>query len=120
MARYNDDDFKRFVSNARKYFPSYNHGRNVVIYTEDTKCGQDILSRASRWEGNNLNQVYDRPSKTKKEIFNACWEMYANDINASSFGICSHNGFMFTVSWVTENDVVYLTRDTEYHVLCRS
>lgn len=110
--------YKEYVNQVRKNMPVYNHGRFVVVLSEDTAKGVDILKRASRWAGDTLSQVYDNWSETKERAYNDAWEMYCSDPDASGFSICSANTFQFTVSWVTPVSVVYLTRDCEYHVMC--
>ena len=118
------EQFKAFTRKYRKSLPSYNKGRNVICYDEYSKSGKRILASASRWDGDWLEQVYTRPSDAKRAIFEECWQMYCNDKDASTFGICSHNTMSFTVSWVTPRTeehpamVIYLTRDHEYIVLC--
>ena len=111
-------ELKKVTRNFREKMPYYNHGRRVIVADETTKKGQSIIDSASHYDGTYLYQVYDKPSEEKQRIFDACFEMYCNDKNASDFSICSHNGFVFTVSWVNDFGVVYLTRDTEYIVLC--
>lgn len=119
MASYSENEFKKFFNFCKVFYPAYNHGRSVVVLREDSKKGQEIIARASRWEGNTLEQVYERPSVAKRKAFDECWNMYCNSKNGSAFGICSHNSQMFTISWVDENEIVYLTNKNEYHVICK-
>lgn len=114
----NQKDFRKYVSNIRRMMPSYNNGRKVVVVAEDTKKGEALISLASKWEGNDLRQVYETPSNAKKAAFDDAWEMYRNAPNSDSFGICSHNTFSFTVSWISDDGITILTRDTEYLVVC--
>ena len=115
--KYTDSQFKEFFRFCKRFFPAYCNGRNVVVLSEYSKKGKEIIARASRWEGYTLSQVYERPSLAKQKAYDDCYEMYCNSFKADSFGICSHNSQMFTVSWVSDNDIVYLTNKTEYHVI---
>lgn len=97
--------------------PIYHNGREMVVLSRRTKKGQQILTRASRHEGYFLSDVYTKPSQTKCIIMQECCEMFALDVNAHDFHICSHNVNQFSVSWTTESGVVVLlTRDYEYIV----
>lgn len=112
------EGFEMFVKGVRCSMPEYNNGRRVVILSEYTKKGKEILDRASHWEGNDLRQVYESPSIAKQRAFDEVWQMYCESENASAFGICSHNTFNFTVSWVVPGCVWFITATTEYMVLC--
>ena len=114
----NEKDFNNYVKGLRNVYPSYNHGRDVLVLSEYSKAGKNILERASYFDGYWLSQVYDNPSAEKERIYDSLFEMYSNDKNADSFGICSHNGFTFTVSWVTKGEVLFFTKSKEYHVIC--
>ena len=95
----------------------YSNGRRVVVIGEDTKKGQSIIVQGSRYDGYTLNQVYNKPSRIKQSIYDDCYEMYRNDPDSESFGICSHNSYAFTVSWLNRYGIVYLTMNSEYIVL---
>ena len=97
--------------------PSYSNGRSVVVLAEGTKKGDAIISLGSQWEGNDLRQIYDRWSAEKEKAFNDAWEMYCNSRHGESFGICSHNTFGFTVSWLHDDGLTVLTPKTEYLVI---
>ena len=112
-----EKDFRQYVSTIRKSIPEYNHGRKVIVLGEDTKRGQEIIAMGSRWDGNDLHQVYDSWSQAKEYAFNEAWEMYCNAPNSDSFGICSHNSFGFTVSFLSDNGLTVLTPKTEYLVI---
>lgn len=110
--------FAKYVRDTRKAMPTYNNGRTVKVLSEYTAAGKRILDMASHWDGYDLRQVYDNPSSEKCRIYDECYEMYRNDPGSESFGICSHNTFNFTVSWVCPAKVVFLTSVNEYIVLC--
>ena len=111
-------EVENIVKSMRSQLPAINHGRNVKVYSEYSKMGEKILAMASRYDGTDLNYCYDNPSPAKREAFDAVYQMYCNDSNADSFSICSHNCQNFSVSWITDRCVVYITRKTEYYVVC--
>lgn len=110
-------EFEKFVRFTRRIMPYYNHGRKVIVLSEYSEKGQQILSTGSRYEGTQLYDVYTKPSHEKEIAFNEAYEMFCNDVNGSGFSICSHNCQMFTVSWLNKDGLVYLTNKTEYLVL---
>ena len=110
--------FDKMVREMRRTLPEYNNGRRVVILSEYTKKGLSVLGSASHYDGTYLNQVYNNCSDAKRAAYDDAYEMYCNDKNASGFGICSHNTFGFTVSWVSPGKVIFLTPVTEYIVIC--
>lgn len=109
--------FEKKVREIRRMMPSDNNGRKVVVLSEYSKKGLQVLASASRWDGNTLNQVYDRWSDAKQEAYDEAWEMYCNSRHGCSFSICSHNSFGFTVSWLHDDGCTFLTRSTEYLVI---
>ena len=111
-------EFNNYVKNLSKKYPSYKDGRGVIVLSEYSSAGKKIISRASHYDGYYLHQVYDRPSDAKRSIYNDLFDRYAQTEGAQAFSICSHNGFGFTVSWVEPGEVVYFTKDHEYHVIC--
>lgn len=111
-------DFRKYVSDIRRMVPTYSNGRKVVVVAEDTKKGEALIALAGQWEGNDLRQIYDRPSDAKKAAFDEAWNMYTQSRHGTAFGICSHNTFGFTVSWVHDDGITVLTKDTEYLVIC--
>ncbi|MBR2500084.1 MAG: hypothetical protein IKB60_03290 [Clostridia bacterium] len=110
-------EFKQYVRFTRRMLPCYNKGRNVVVLSEYTEKGKQILARGSRYEGTELYQVYYRPSYEKQKAYEEVWEMFCNDVNGECFSICSHNHRVFTVSWLNKDGLIYLTNKTEYLVL---
>ena len=110
-------DFNKKVAMIRNMTPYYSHGRRVIVLAEGTKKGDDIISKASRWEGNYLHQIYDHWSEAKQRAFDDAYEMYRNSRHGNAFGICSHNSNMFTVSWLHDDGLTFLTSSTEYLVI---
>ena len=110
-------DFIKKVRDMRNMVPYYNHGRRVVVLAEGTKKGDEIIAKASRYEGYYLNQVYDYWSQAKQAAFDEAYEMFCNSRHGESFGICSHNVNMFTVSWLHDDGLTLLTPNTEYLVI---
>ena len=111
-------EVENIVKEMRKQLPACNHGRNVKVYSEYTKTGEKILSMASHYDGTELSYCYDNPSPAKVQAFDEVYAMYCSDSNADSFSICSHNCQNFSVSWITDRCVIYITRKTEYYVVC--
>ena len=110
--------FEKMVREMRRTMAEYNNGRKVVVLSEYTKKGLSVLGSASQYDGTYLNQVYNKCSDAKQAAYDEAYEMYRNDKNSSGFGICSHNTYGFTVSWVTDGKVIFLTPTTEYIVIC--
>lgn len=110
-------EFEKKVRETRNMMPPYNNGRRVVVLSEYSKKGKDVLARASSRDGNTLYQVYDHWSENKQKAFDEAWEMYCNSRHGNSFSVCSHNTFGFTVSWLHDDGCTFLTKDTEYLVI---
>lgn len=110
-------EFEKFVRFTRRIMPYYNNGRKVVVLSEYSEKGQQVLNQGMRSEGTELYHVYTRPSQEKQLAFKNAWEMFCNDVNGQAFSICSHNCQMFTCSWLNKEGMVYLTHKTEYLVL---
>ena len=111
-------EFEKMVREMRRTLPEYNHGRRVVVLSEYSKKGLCVIESASLYDGKYLNQVYRKWSSAKQAAYDEAYEMFSNDKNSSGFSICSHNTFGFTVSWVTDGKVIFLTPSTEYIVVC--
>ena len=111
-------EFKKDVKRFRNFASGYNHGREVVVLDEYTKKGQSIIDQASRHQGVWLHDVYSYWSDAKDEAFHEVYEMYSNDPDAHSFGICSHCSNFFTVSWISRNKIFFFTHMKEYVVIC--
>ena len=67
-----------------------------------TKKGQDLLARASVWEGRELWDVYGSVSRAKCVAMEEC-KRWCEETNGRNFHICSHNGFRFSVAWEYDN-----------------
>lgn len=93
----------------------------ATIIKGSTKRGQKLIATGERYEGFELCQVYDNWSTAKQHAFDYCWDKYMATENHTAFGICSHNTFQFTVSWLgtyTGEDAMFIeTRDNSYIVL---
>lgn len=85
-----------------------------------TKAGQNIVNRAIINDGYWLDDVYEKPSQTKLNAWEWCFEQYSKDNKAFDFHICSHNTFNFSVAWYTvingEQAIRMETRDNSYLV----
>ena len=110
-------EFEKKVREIRNMMPAYNNDRRVVVLSEYSKKGQEVLAIASHWDGYTLNQIYNRWSDAKQEAYDEAWKMYCNSRHGNSFGICSHNKFGFTVSWFHDDGCTVLTSSTEYLVI---
>ena len=112
-----EKEFNQYVKELSRMVPAYSYGRRVVVLSENTKRGQAIIESASRYEGTELHDVYERWSLAKQQAYDEAWQMYCNSRHGSAFGICSHNCMMFTVSWVSDDGIHFLTSSTEYLVI---
>lgn len=110
-------EFEKFVRFTRRIMPYYNNGRKVVVLSEYSEKGRQILVQGRRNEGCNIYDVYTVPSHNKVLAFKNVWDMFCNDPNSQAFSICSHNCQMFTCSWLNKDGMVFLTKKTEYLVL---
>lgn len=110
-------DFEKYVRDIRRIMRKWRDGRSVVYLSEYSEKGKQILDMASRYEGECLHQIYSKWSPEKQKAYDDAWAMYCNDIHSESWGICSHNSQGFTVSWLSDQGLTYLTYKTEYHVI---
>lgn len=110
-------EFEKKVREMRRMIPAYSNGRKVVLLSEYSEKGKAVLAAANHYEGRYLWQVYDRPSAEKERIFRECEEMFFNSRHGESFSICSHNCQSFSVSWLSDDGLTMLTRNTEYIVV---
>lgn len=85
-----------------------------------TVAGKSLYAKGLCYEGERLTQVYNKPCKTNIEAFENCYKMYLESENHSSFGICSHNTYNFSVSWLCtidgENVMRMETRENSYAI----
>ena len=113
----NNKEFNKYVKAFRATMPVFNNGRYVKVLSEYSKAGKTIIDRASRCEGHDLRQVYDKWSDAKQTAYNEVFDMYLNSPHATAFGICSKNSFGFSVSWVSDYGIHFITKNYEYIVL---
>lgn len=111
------EGFRKYVKGIKQVTPYYSNGRKVIVLGEDTKAGQRIIAMGSRWEGNDLRQVYTHCSEAKQCAFDEVYEMYANSRHGEAFSICSHNNQVFTVSWLSDDGLHFITSKREYLVI---
>ena len=71
------------------------------VVKASTAEGKRLIAIGQRQEGTFLNDVYDRWSDEKQKAWDKCYAEYALTSGSSQFGICSHNTFSFSVSWLT-------------------
>lgn len=112
-----DKDFRKYVQGIRRVTPYYNNGRCVIVLAENTKAGQDIIARASRYEGTELRHIYAKCSEKKKQAFSEVFDMFLNSRHGEAFSICSHTCQSFTVSWLSDDGLHFITSKTEYLVI---
>lgn len=65
-----------------------------------TKFGQQLIKKGTNWEGDFLQQIYNSWSGKKQVAYDWCREEYYNTPDHDAWGICSHNTWGFSVSWV--------------------
>lgn len=70
----------------------------MTIIKGSTKRGQELLARASKWEGTELSNVYGRWSAKKEQAMRDCREK-CRAVHGTNFHICSSNGWAFSVAW---------------------
>ena len=55
-----------------------------------------------------LHECYERPSETKRDIFNKWWNWYTNTDNVYAIGVRSYNTHMFTLQgYIQFNEFSY-------------
>ena len=109
--------FEKYVRWFRNNAPQENNGRKVVILSNKTKAGKRVIEMSSRFEGYRLEDVYKYHSEEKEFAYQDVYNMYSNDITAHYFRICSHNCQAFTVAWLNNKGLIFITSKKEYHVL---
>ena len=80
-----------------------------------TKRGQSIIARAKYVKGYTLEDVYNKPSDTKKSIFNDWW-FFCKQNNMRNLHICSANCMMFSLGFEDDSHVYYITKEHNYCV----
>ena len=91
----------------------------VIDYEKAPKKYESLMSRAG-YEARFLNQIYYKWSDEKQRIYDF-WQEFCYQINGnkstwgeSAFSICSHNCMIFTLSFVTNEGVFYITPSHNY------
>ena len=70
------------------------------IIKAGTKEAQRWIISARFHQGKTLYDVYDKPSKAKKEAYDSCWASFVEEAGVD-FHMISHNTYGFTVAWNT-------------------
>lgn len=83
--------------------------RTFELRTEHS-CYRNLYAGRSVWD------CYDRPSRTKEDIYND-WLKWAVDADVDSFGVSSYNCHLFTLSGIyhAPNGDSYFIRITPAH-----
>ena len=113
----NKKQLENLTNIIRKALPAHNNGRRVVVTHQYTKLGDSVMKAGMVVRGFYLQDVYTTFSDAKFQAWKDVVEMYLNDENAEDFHITSYNTFGFSVSWVNDIGVVYITPNTEYLVV---
>jgi len=71
----------------------------MEIIKGSTAKGQRVIAMYDHNEGYDLDDVYGRYSRAKKNAYDECYEWYRQDNKSSNFHIGSHNAQAFTVAW---------------------
>ena len=109
--------YEKYVKEVRDTMPKYNHGRRVEVLSGYTRKAEGIMTRARRYDGYDLGDVYGRVSQAKQRAYDEVYDMYRNSPESSFFHIISHCASYFSVSWDTPVDIVVVTPCYEYHVM---
>lgn len=64
-----------------------------------TKRGQQLVAGAKWNYGDNIYEVYGKPSTAKVNAWRACKREFDGDLDSSNFRITSFNCQHFTVAW---------------------
>ena len=91
----------------------------TIVKDIKTKTGQALYLSATAYIGQDITEVYARPSYTKVQAFKALKRSYESDPNAWNFHICNASSYTFGVAWDTIIDtgahvVIYYTKQTKY------
>lgn len=87
------------------------------VVKESTALGKQLIVRGSRYEGTNLNQIYDKWSDGKQRAFDWCYEQYLASEEPEAFSIISHNSWGFSVSWLCKDGLRIETPYNSYLVV---
>ena len=70
----------------------------MITVKGNTARGRELVSRAIRYEGYDLYDVYGRVSQAKASAYRDCLERCAEE-GGINFRICGHCTTNFTVAW---------------------
>jgi len=88
----------------------------MIIVKGNTKRAEELRYRATNYEGNEIYDVYDRPSYRKVQALRECREMCENE-GGERFRICGHCMTNFSVSWRVKNGWRLETYRNSYLIL---
>jgi hypothetical protein len=92
----------------------------MTLVKGSTKKGQNLLDRASNYEGKELYDVYSSFSKDKRDAYNRCRGLQY-EYRGNNFRIISANSFAFSVAFDGEYEnepaTFIITKDNDYVVL---
>lgn len=88
----------------------------MTIIKAHTARATYLRRDASIYQGYYLSEVYGRPSKAKRNAWQACYEMCDAE-NGENFHICSHNSNFFCVAWETAQGIRLETGRNSYLIL---
>lgn len=78
--------------------PTFN---NIIVTNWNSSHARVPIALFNRDYGSDLCEVYKKPSKYKKGLFEQYCNEYMTDPYGSNFHICSHGKYKFSVGWVT-------------------
>lgn len=88
----------------------------MKIIKVSTKKGQNMYLNAMNFEGVYLHEIYNNYSPAKAQAWEWC-RAKCNEEHGKAFGICSHNTFGFSVSWVTDEGMRIETPQNSYLIV---
>ena len=86
------------------------------VPNKGTKFYENLLQRASRYDGQYLSDVYGRYSYDKERVEDF-WLGFMRECNGVAYSITSHNSFSFTLSFCIQTPVrgvCYITTSHNY------
>lgn len=93
----------------------------MIIIKKSSSKGTKLYNSAVNYEGKYLTDVYEKPSQAKIDAWNQWYDNYLSDPAADGWGICSHNSYSFTLSYITninnEDVLLFITKDYVYAIL---
>ena len=88
----------------------------MITVNGNTKRARELRSRAIRYEGYDLYDVYGRVSYAKANAWRECREMCTRE-GGTNFRICGHCTTNFTVAWRVANGWRLETYRNSYLIL---